>query len=323
MPKRVNEKDEVRGLDGMIEQKYPAAAMAFTMLQPCPERLREIGEMAEIKETPRKVREVMGELIFPAASVNRPYIFGCMVLSVDGKMAFSDNQEGHLVSKENRLDPVGSMTDFWVMNVCRTYADAVILGCNTLRTRLKKQWFAEISDPELLAARSSVLGKKTAQPWSVIASADGKDVPLEHSILDMQPAAGILTSQAGAAYLAKNLGRKCRIVTPGEALDRDHDCIRLIAAGEGESADTPTALQILRQGGIKYLSVEAPGYIWHLIGKGLLDEFFLNYSGVYVGGEFALGKTAAFTTGVHPHAKLLTVGYHNGFIYTRQQLSYE
>ncbi|NMC30870.1 MAG: dihydrofolate reductase family protein [Veillonellaceae bacterium] len=307
----------------MMNQKYSAATMAFTSALPCPAQLTEIVDLAEIRETPAKVKKVMGELVFPKAPAQRPYIFGCMVLSADGKMAFPDNQEGHLVSKENRLDPIGSLTDFWVMNVCRTYADAVILGCNTLRTRLNKQWFAEISDSDLIEARQSVLGKKTSHPWSIIASIDGKDVPLEHSILDMEPSVGILTSPFGAEYLAGRLGRKSKIVKPGERLDQDQDCIRLIAAGAGETVDTLEALQILRQGGIKNLSVEAPGYIWHLIGQGLLDEFFLNYSGVYVGGEFTLGKATAFTTTTHPHATLLSLGYHNGFIYTRQKLSYE
>ena len=38
--------------------------------------------------TPRKIREVMGELVFPAAPADRPYTYGCMVLSFDGKMGF-------------------------------------------------------------------------------------------------------------------------------------------------------------------------------------------------------------------------------------------
>ena len=307
----------------MQETKYKATEMAFVNIQPCPERMQDVIKQAAVLQTPAKIKQVMGEVVFPEAAADRPYTYGCMVLSFDGKMAFPDNQEGHLVSKENRLDPVGSLTDFWLMNVCRTYADAVILGCNTLRTRLNKQWFAEVSDPELVEARHSVLQKKTAQPWSIIASADGKDVPLEHSILDMHPSVGILTSQAGAEYLSRQLGRKCRVVTEGEPLLREHDCIQIIAAGAGETADTTEALRILRQGGIKNLSVEAPGYIWHLMGKELLDEFFLNYSGVHVGGDFALGKNSPFTTENHPHAALLMLGYHNGFIYTRQKLIYE
>lgn len=307
----------------MEETKYNAAEMAFTQIQPCPERMQEIVRQAAVRQTPMKIKQVMGDVIFPAAPIDRPYTYGCMVLSFDGKMAFLDNQEGHLVSKENRLDATGSLADFWLMNVCRTYADAVILGCNTLRTRINKQWFAEVSDPELVADRHAVLQKKTPQPWSIIASADGRDVPLAHSILDMQPAVGILTSLSGAEYLRKNLGRKCRVVSAGDDLLREHDCIQIIAAGSGEAADTAEALRILRQGGIKNLSVEAPGYIWHLMGEKLLDEFFLNYSGVYVGGDFALGKNSPCTTAIHPHAALLTLGYHQGFIYTRQKLIYE
>ncbi len=34
------------------------------------------------------------------------YLYGCMVLSFDGKMGFPDDPEGTLISKENRFDPV-------------------------------------------------------------------------------------------------------------------------------------------------------------------------------------------------------------------------
>lgn len=306
----------------MVSSNYAVSNISFQHHQPNKDLMQEIVSKASFTLTPPKIHKVMGEVIFPAAAEDRPYTFGCMVLSGDGKMAFPDNQEGHLISHENRFDPTGALTDFWIMNVCRTYADAVILGCNTLQIRMHKKWFAEVRDPELIEARRNLLQKKTDHPWSIIASADGTDVPLEHVILDMKPAVGILTSLSGAEYLAKNLKRKCALVAAGEPLNAGHDYIKIVAAGE-ETVDTKQALRILRQGGLNYLSIEAPGYIWHLMQEKMLDEFFLNYSGVYVGGEFTLGRNVAFSTGHHPHGALLMLGYHRGFIYTRQKLIYD
>lgn len=97
--------------------------------------------------------------------------------------------------------------------------------------------------------------------------------------------------------------------------------MQIIAVGEQEP-NTAGLLHFLRACGLEYVSVEAPGYLWHLISKGLLDEYMLNYSGVMAGGMTALGVNAGFTVKQHPHAEILSVGYHRGFLYTRQKLHY-
>lgn len=271
-------------------------------------------------ETPEKVRAVLGDLRFPAPSSQRPYLFGCMVLSFDGKMGFADNPEGTLISKYNLADPRGAKIDFWMLNVCRCYADAVILGTGTLQARMDKLWFADISDPELLAARPA-LGRKTPYPLSVISSLDGKDIPFKHMIFQMRDAPLIMTSLSGAAYIQSRLDRPSEVITEPRELCRSDSSVRILAAGE-KTADMDALLRLLRQSGISYVSVEAPGYIWALIQNGRLDEYLLNYSGVMAGGNTALGCGAPFSLEHHPHVKLLSVGYTDGFLFTRQKLIY-
>lgn len=294
--------------------------LRFPAYYPNPALLEEMRKSDGIAP-PQKVRAIMGDLVFPAAPADRPYLYGCMVLSFDGKMGYHDNPEGHLISKANAFDPAGATADFWGWNVCRTYADAVILGCGTLWARIDKPWSAEIVDGDLIAARSE-LKKRTAQPLSMIATLDGTDVPLKHAILDMRPKPVILTSRKGAEYLARQIGREHRVFDKACDLFRDDGVIKILAAGE-EKPDTPALLKLLRQSGIGYVSVEAPGYIWNLINERLLDEFLLNYSGVMVGGTHILGAKAPYTVERHPHVALLSVGYHKGFLYTRQKLLYE
>ena len=48
----------------------------------------------------------------------------------------------------------------------------------------------------------------------------------------------------------------------------------------------------------------------------------LNYSGVMAGGAVAVGTQAGFTAQDHPHVALLSVGYGQGFLFTRQKLLY-
>jgi riboflavin biosynthesis pyrimidine reductase len=302
---------------------FDAEKLKFQVFYPDPDFLKRILSGA-VMSTPEKVKAVMGELIFPLPPSHRPYLYGCMVLSFDGKMGFSDNPEGHLISKENHYDGLGAAADFWIMNVCRAYADAVILGTGTLKVRPHTLWFAEVSDPDLVKARIA-MGKKTEQPVNIIASVDGRDVPLESKILDMNPRPLIMTSKSGAEYLTRALGRPCETVTASVDYaenDGSAGLIRIIASGD-QSPDTAGLFAILRQSGLNYISAEAPGYIWHLIRERCLDEYFLNYSGVMAGGAYSVGTAASFTTKDHPHAALLSLGFHKGFIYTRQKLVYD
>lgn len=299
---------------------FDAQQMHFPTTCPNPELLARLTQGSPLK-TPEKVRQVMGDLVFPAPPAQRPYLFGCMVLSFDGKMGFYDNPEGTLISKENHFDEVGGKTDFWIMNVCRTYADGVILGTGTLRARMNKLWYAQIVDPDLLQARKE-LGKTTPEPLNLIASLDGTDVPVEHPIFhQLTPKPLILTSLAGAHHLQQVMGQPVRVVTQPCDLAAGTDLIQVVAAGE-EHPDTAQLLRLLRESGLNYLSVEAPGYIWQLIREGLLDEYMLNYSGVMAGGNVAVGTWAGFTAEHHPHVALLSVGYGPGFLFTRQKLLY-
>ena len=300
---------------------FDAQQMHFPVACPNPELLSQLTEGSPL-HTPEKVRQVMGELVFPAPPAQRPYLFGCMVLSFDGKMGFYDNPEGTLISKENRFDPVGGKTDFWIMNVCRAYADGVILGTGTLRARMNKLWYAQIADPDLIQAREG-LGKSTPEPLNLVASLDGTDVPVEHPIFhQLTPKPLILTSLDGAEYLLKAMGQPVRVVDqPCDLAAGAHE-IQIVAAGRGRP-DTGRVLQLLRSCGLRYLSVEAPGYIWQLIREGLLDEYMLNYSGVMAGGNVAVGTWAGYTAQSHPHAALLSVGYGPGFLFTRQKILYD
>lgn len=300
---------------------FDAEAMRFSTACPNPGLLAALTAGSALK-TPEKVRQVMGELVFPAPPSNRPYLYGCMVLSFDGKMGFYDNPEGTLISKENHFDPIGGKTDFWIMNVCRAYADGVILGTGTLKARMNKLWYAQIADPDLIAARPA-LGRRGREPLNLVVSIDGRDVPVDHPIFhQLAPKPLILTSLSGADYLSAHMGQAVQVITRPWDGDSGAETIRIVAAG-ADRPDTAALLALLRHSGLEYLSVEAPGYIWQLIRENLLDEYMLNYSGVLAGGGNAVGAWAGYTAQSHPHAALLGVGWGRGFLFTRQKLLYD
>lgn len=59
--------------------------------------------------TCEKIREIYGELRFPAVPADRPYTYTSLVTSLDGKIAFSDAPQGPLIARLNQKDPAGAM----------------------------------------------------------------------------------------------------------------------------------------------------------------------------------------------------------------------
>ena len=157
---------------------------------------------------------------------------------------------------------------------------------------------------------------------NIVASIDGRDVPFEHPIFTgILPRPLVITSRQGADYILKHSGWDAELVSEPRDLAACGSHIQIIAKGE-ERPDTKALMRLLRDSGLEYVSVEAPGYIWNLIRENLLDEYLLNYSGVMAGGSNIVGGWAGYTVENHPHAALLSVGYHKGFLFTRQKLVY-
>lgn len=281
-----------------------------------------------------KVQAVYHAVYFPAAPATRPYTFASIVLSFDGKLAFPDDPRGPRVASANGLDPAGGRIDFWILNVLRAHADASIIGARTLAAEPDTEFGC--LDPELTTERAKALGKPDPL-IPIVVSLDGTDIPLTHrafSRADVRPL--IATCRAGGEVLRRQsltdavwLGP---YLTSADVPDADLAAQIRAARATGrqvvvltgdERPDSEALLLVLRRAGIEHLLIESPTYWWLLMGDRALDELFVNYSSVYIGGSFTPGVASAFTTGDHPHAKCLYIGLHpNGFLYTRQKLVY-
>lgn len=285
-----------------------------------------LPDVAEFYTTP---------VVFPAAGTDRPYLISSIVLSADGKMAFMDNQMGPLIAKCNGLDPTGGAADFWCLNMLRANSDGLLIGANTLRN--EPIYINNCMERDLLEQRATVLGKPD-QPCQVVVSLDATDIPFEHSTFWVDPAermkVAVATSPAGLRHIREH--SPLRHVTVGPftnrdevdaakfpALDAEFDVVPVIVTGSGDRPDMGLMLYVLRRMGMEVVSVESPGYCGALLANGYLDEYFINYSMVYVGGT--MSPSAAFPTSwkEHPHAELVSVGIHRqNFLFTRQKLRY-
>lgn len=297
--------------------------------------LEEIKKSAEETKTLPDVSKYYTDLYFPPAPRDRPYTFSSIVLSSDGKMAYGDNPSGPLVAKNNFLDPDGSLGDFWVLNVLRAMADGIIVGARTLLS--EPGITCHVYEENLSRQRKEILGKPF-QPCGVVVSLDGTDIPFDHYTFHVDPKEKykmvIATSLDGGDYIKAHSDLKHRFFGPFHAkeevdkadfgeLYEEFDTVPVILTGEGQSPDTDILLYALRKWGMKKLCIEAPSYCTHLLHKELLDEYFINYSMVFVGGKTTPGQGSPFGYMDHPHADLLSLGTHkSNFIFTRQKVRY-
>ena len=107
------------------------------------------------------------------------------------------------------------------------------------------------------------------------------------------------------------------------AMDRDFDLVPVIITGQGAEPDTELLLYVLRKLGMEVVCAEAPSYCGHLMQHGCLDEYFINYSMLYVGGTMSPGAAFPKSWKDHPHADLVSVGIHRqNFLFTRQKIRY-
>jgi riboflavin biosynthesis pyrimidine reductase len=256
-----------------------------------------------------------------------------IVLSADGKMAFSDHPAGPVIAKNNYLDPSGALADFWVLNAIRAYSDGIILGARTLQE--EEHNTSHIFDSDLVEQRVDVLGR-APHPANIVVSFDATDIPLDHKIFRVDPSEGlpvaIATSPRGLEHLTDALQRPYVVLddrdTPtAEDLNVLHlasDILPILVTGSADMPDSDRLMALLRSSGMGQILIESPSYTSHLINRGQLDEFFINYSMVYAGGSITPGTGFPQSHLKHPHAKLLTLATHSSsFMFTRQELHYD
>lgn len=282
-----------------------------------------------------EAREVYGALKFPSLPENRSYTCGCLVSSVDGKIAYNDDPAGPVIASSNVLDPDGASADFWVLNLFRANMDAVIAGAGTL---WKEPDGTNCVMDQSLEQERVARGLSRA-PWIVIATLDGTDMRYEDKLLTNQPAM-LHSSPAAIEIIEERLELDHFFIGPyenSEEVWRHEEEIRslfekhsgsklpVIITGVASRPDELALLSVLKVLGLERTLIESPSYCHALMRKGLLDEFILNQSGVIVGGDaLSIGRwSEAFTSKEHPHTKVVSLHMHSeSFFYFRYALFY-
>ena len=270
------------------------------------------------------LRKVYGEnLCFPKGSEEYPYAYASMVTSIDGRIAFPDAPIGPFIASKNYLAKEDSLIDWYTLNILRASADGIIFGANTLAA--EPEGTGHVYDAYLSKARERMKG--SIVPWNIIPTMDGTDIPFGHITFTSGQIPVILyTTCKGMEFCRQQLGRKTAVIDSLEGCPSslDPSAVYIVVTGE-DRIDNRLGLKILRRMGIRRLLVESPTLAHIFIREQLLDELFLDYSCVYLGGSaLTIGQRfPSFTSQDHPHTELLRVYMHSShFMFFRHRLVY-
>jgi riboflavin biosynthesis pyrimidine reductase len=291
----------------------------------------------------RRIEEIYGELSFPGLPKDRPYTYGSFVNSIDGRIAFTESPDGMLVARKNEYDAYGGLCDYWILTMLRSISDAVLMGSLTIAR--EPELTARIADKELEAAR--IRAGREAVPLHVIVTRSGKNLPPRHTILRSPDIpALVVSSPKGRDRVRLTLGEDCEDLgvigsekTPlqfsfskdfglyqGGGIHKPFAPLSIIGIGsDSEGFDEALLLRILKIMGIHSMLIESPTFLSSLMRKSLLDELYINTSGLFIGGKaLTIGEnTAPFTIDDHPHTRVLSIHSHSDhFFYTRYMMIY-
>ena len=206
-----------------------------------------------------------GNLGFPPAPGERPWIYSNFVQSVDVIVSFKGRHStGGYISQ--------LAEDRWLMDLLRAHSDAVLLGINTLieETQLLQNRgpVYSIEDPELRKLRDKL--DRGREKNIFVTGAAYLDLSA-YRVFDPGPVETFLiTTTAGARRLRQK---------------SSHPHIKVVVAGEETRVDLGEAMRMIRrQQGIERVLCEGgPTLYGYMSRAGLIDEKFITISPLEIG----------------------------------------
>jgi riboflavin biosynthesis pyrimidine reductase len=223
---------------------------------------------------PDDLKRFVGNLGFPPAFEDRPWVFSNFVQTLDGLVSFGGTRPGGEWVAQSRHDR-------WMMDLLRAHADALICGAQSLRLeaqsgRIPGGPVFRIVDEELLRLRRQVLGSGKLK--NIVVTGSGRLDTSEYRLFQSERVeAWIATTPEGLRQL-KNSDRTPVLVT-----------------GEGNQVDLHALLSALRaKHGIEHLLCEGgPQLYGSMARQGLIDEKFLTVSPQEIGAGLPVSLSSA------------------------------
>lgn len=293
----------------------------------------------EYNYTPIKsdfIKDLLGiPLVFqPINNNDLPFIFSCFALSIDGKVSYIDNPSGLNIAKLNRLaEPAERLADHAYLMLARTVADAIIISKKGSISK-NGNYNLSVGYPELIKIRNQFYKSKLL--WAILPcrNLDGIDFksnffndPTNHIIIFTWESQ-INHYDVPKLFTHYNLSQFPQTVNlaPNINSNIDTECTKHNKFIITIDTNFPDMFKKLHNLGLKFILNESPMFHHVLLEHQLLNEIWLAYSGVYIGGNApSLGNNChSFTSTNHPEFEILTlhhIDYH--FLYSRQKAYYK
>lgn len=245
---------------------------------------------------------------------SQAFIFSCFATSIDGRLCYPDKQSGFNIAKDNLLATQEERhADWWILSLARSISDAVIIGSNSLMIE-NGEYTATIDINELKDFRGQL--NKPEQLLHVIICRDANKVDWKSQHI-------IQTTNIPIVIFTLNKPQK---LPSNIQIAKIYNKILQKQLIVLDNLDITKIIDTLYSSGIQTILNESPYYHHELLKSQLLDELWINTSGIHIGGNVAsLGHmNTSFTSASHPHFSILTldhIGYN--FLFTRYNISYE
>ena len=255
-----------------------------------------------------------GNLSFPPAPVERPYLIANFVSTLDGVVSFNlpGQSEGAQISDSNEEDR-------FIMGLLRASADAVVVGSGTLQAAGPQgSWLPESVYPaakDLYRRYRTEVLRKPEYPLVVIVTRTG--------VLDLASVV-FHTPRTRVLILTTEQGKQRLSQSGSGALAS----VEVKALSSAESRIPPSAiLSLLRQeAGVELLLHEAgPTLFGEFLAGGFMDELFLTVAPQIAGRVAAhprpgLDANVEFSPATAPWWKLLSAKSAGDYLFLRYQM---
>lgn len=223
---------------------------------------------------PPELVEFVGNLGFPQAPAEHPWVFANFVQSIDGLVSFGGTRPGGEWIARSRHDR-------WRMDLLRAHADALVVGARSLILEAQYGSIAggpvfRIVDADLLRLREERLGRGKLK--NIVVTGSGKlrlaDYRLFHS------------EHVEALVATTPEGRR-NLEDPGKT--------RVLVSGRGSRVDWKELLHKLRrEHGVEHLLCEGgPTLYGDMARAGCVDEKFLTIAPQEIGAGFPVAQEQA------------------------------
>ena len=213
---------------------------------------------------PPELVRFVGNLGFPSAPAERPWVYTNLVQSLDGLVSFGGKRPGGMWVARSRHDR-------WMMDLLRAHADAVLYGASsllleTLYGAIPGGPVFRVVQPELLRLREERLGRRKL--IVIVVTGSGNLRPADYRLF---------RSELVEAWIATTPEGRERLSDPGQT--------RIVVTGQGNTVDLGELLRRLRsEHGIAHLLCEGgPTLYGDLVRGGWVDEKFVTIAPQEIG----------------------------------------